>query len=71
MLVEDTHCEDLYYSINTKFGNWAIVIRDNVVIDAAPIMRWAIGKPMSVVRRYLDARNGTAEKLNITGRWVV
>ena len=59
---------DELYSINLSFANFAIIVRDGMVIDAAPIMRWVIGKPLQVAVDYVARRGGTIEKVERIGR---
>ena len=38
-----------------------IVRSDNVVVEAAPILAWAVGKPFAAVRDWLRAKGGGYE----------
>lgn len=39
-----------------------IVVRDEVVVEAAPILKWAIGKPLEEVARWaLRKKGGSVE----------
>lgn len=37
-------------------------VRKGYVVDAAPIMRWAIGKPIDGVRSWVASNGGSMEK---------
>jgi hypothetical protein len=40
------------YRISYQALCFALYVRDGVVIDAAPVARWAIGKPWASVESY-------------------
>lgn len=42
----------MIYQIDTGFACAGIVVKDNRVIDAAPIFRWMKGKTLDQVKRW-------------------
>ncbi len=50
--------QETLYSIQTSYATFAIVAGrySQVVIDAAPIAKWAIGKSIASVLRYYSNR---------------
>ncbi|MFF0864139.1 hypothetical protein ACFYUV_20440 [Nonomuraea sp. NPDC003560] len=41
-----------WFWVSLAYATFAIVVRDGRVVDAAPIARWAIGKPEQRVADY-------------------
>jgi hypothetical protein len=42
---------------------FAIVAEDGIVVDAAPIARWWVGKPLRTFGRYLRRYRGSATRM--------
>jgi hypothetical protein len=53
----------MFYRVTLKHFCCGIVVNQQgtKVQDAAPIMRWAIGKPFSQVRSWVEGKGGTLE----------
>jgi hypothetical protein len=49
---------DLYRVTTDKFVA-GCVVKEGRVVQAAPILRWAIGKPLEELRRQIEERGGT------------
>ena len=41
-----------WFWVSLPFATFGVCVRDGTVIDAAPIARWAVGKPWSQVGNY-------------------
>lgn len=51
----------LVYCYTTYFCCGVIVQEDNTVIEAAPIVRWAVGKHFATLRDFLRRKGGNYE----------
>jgi hypothetical protein len=49
--------------VSLPYATFAVVTRDGRVIDAAPIARWAIGKPEQQVADYFRRKGATFARL--------
>lgn len=45
--------------VSLPYATFAVVVRDGVVVDAAPIARWAIGKPEEKVATFYRRKGAT------------
>lgn len=55
--------QDGWVWVSLTYATFGVQVRDGVVIDAAPIARWAIGKPESVVADYYRRKGATFVRL--------
>lgn len=44
------------YQVDTGYYCAGIVVRDGVVVEAAPVLRWALGKSLDVVSRWVNGK---------------
>lgn len=44
--------------ITTSYFCCGIVVKDNFCIEAAPIMRWAVGKDWDTIRLWVETKGG-------------
>ena len=49
--------------VTAPFYCSAVIIRDGVVVEAAPILRWAVGKPWPEVESYCQRKKYQIEIL--------
>lgn len=42
---------------------FAVVAENGIVVDAAPIARWSVGKPLRTLGRYLRRHRGSATRM--------
>jgi hypothetical protein len=49
---------DLYRVVTDNFVA-GLVVKEGQVVRAAPILRWAIGKPVDELRRQIEQSGGT------------
>lgn len=59
--MEVTNCTDsavLYRAMTSYFVCGLLVDWDGRVVRAAPIMAWAVGKPINVVRKWVISKQG-------------
>lgn len=47
---------EVLFSINAPHFNCGIIVSDGVVIRAAPILKWAVGKRWSEVQDYFNRK---------------
>ncbi|MEV0231603.1 hypothetical protein [Nonomuraea sp. NPDC050786] len=47
---------DRWIGVSLSYATFAIVVRDGRIVDAAPIARWAIGKPEQRVAEYYQRK---------------
>ncbi|MGD8707066.1 MAG: hypothetical protein PVI88_00095 [Nitrosopumilaceae archaeon] len=50
---------ELYYAV---FGI-VVNVKDNIIVDAPPIARWMVGKPLAKIKVWVDKKNGTITKI--------
>lgn len=58
MLVEE------WIWVSLSYATFGVAVRDGVVVDAAPIARWAVGKPEEQVAAYYRRKGATFVRLN-------
>lgn len=49
--------------IELSYATFAVVIKDNVVVEAAPIARWMIGHTQPHVEAWVKRKGGTCQEL--------
>lgn len=47
----------------TPWAVFAVVAENGIVVEAAPIARWSVGKPLRTLEHYLRRRNGSATRM--------
>ena len=47
--------------IDLHFAVFCIVVKDGIVTEAVPIVKWAIGRPLQVVIDYVERKHGVWE----------
>ena len=55
---------DELYHVETLYFTCGIIVRDRKVVDAAPIMKWSIGKWLSEVQEWANRKGGSTQKIN-------
>lgn len=56
-------------SVDAPHFNAALIVERDYVIDAAPILRWAIGKPWDEVKAYFARKRWTWQWRRDDGAW--
>ncbi|MBA2708542.1 MAG: hypothetical protein H0U59_12130 [Gemmatimonadaceae bacterium] len=51
------------YRITTDYMCCGVVVDDGIVIEAAPIMGWSVGKTLAAVSAWVVKKQGTIEVL--------
>jgi hypothetical protein len=51
------------YRIVLPYAVFAITTKDSLVIDAAPIGKWMIGKPLSIIMNWVESKQGKIRRL--------
>lgn len=51
--------KETLWQVDIRYACFGIVSEDGVVIEAAPIGRWMIGKDIAFVRRWVNGKRGT------------
>lgn len=51
--------------VNLPYATFGIEVRGGVVIDAAPIAHWMIGKQTSFIREWVARKGGRWEVLDV------
>ena len=52
---------NLLYRVVTNYFVCGIIVKNNKVIEAAPIMSWSIGKDLSVIEKWIKSKKGSIE----------
>ncbi len=52
----------MLYQITLPYACFGIETNGNVVVDAAPIGKWMIGKNIKEIARWVEGRGGTIER---------
>jgi hypothetical protein len=55
--------QERWLRIELPYATFAIKVRDDVVIDAAPIAAWMIGKRLPFIKRWIEQKGGRYEEL--------
>ena len=50
--------------VSSHYATFGIAVRDGIVVDAAPIARWAIGKPEGYVAGYYRRKGAVFQRLD-------
>jgi len=50
---------DVLYYVDLSYACYGVIVRHEKVIHAAPIARWAIGKPFAELVRFIKRKRGT------------
>jgi hypothetical protein len=53
-----------HYQIDVGYACFGVLLRDNVVVDVAPIGKWMIGKSFVQVEKWVASKNGKIIKVN-------
>lgn len=53
----------MLYRITTGYFCAGIIVENNIVKEAAPILNWTIGKHILFITSWVDMKNGTIEQL--------
>ena len=51
------------YYIDIHYACFGIVIKDNIIIDTAPIAKWMLGKTTTEVSKWLKSKNAKIIRL--------
>jgi hypothetical protein len=49
--------------VELRYATFAVLVQDGFVVDAAPIARWAIGRPEVAVASYYRRRGARFDRL--------
>jgi hypothetical protein len=49
------------YRATTSYFCCGLLVHNAHIVDCAPIIRWAVGKPLSDFERWLNTNKGTLE----------
>ena len=60
----DSLASDEFYYVETLYFTCGIMVHDRKVIDAAPIMKWSIGKWLSEVQEWANRKGGNILLVN-------
>ena len=52
-----------WYQASTNYFCCGVAESNGVVVRAAPILRWALGKPIEVIRVWLEKKGGTLVRI--------
>ena len=55
----------MFYRIEMSYMVCALKVNNGVVIDAAPIMKWALGQTFDKVRKWVVSKGGAIQELEI------
>lgn len=55
---------DRAYAVRLPYATFALVVRDGVVVRAAPIARWAVGRPEDEALEYYRRKGGSVARLD-------
>ena len=47
------------YQVDVRYFCAGVEVQDNIIIRAAPILRWACGKPLSALQSWVKTKRGT------------
>lgn len=47
------------FQVTASYFCCGLVVRDDKVIEAAPIMRWAVNRTLVSIREWVQAKNGS------------
>jgi hypothetical protein len=47
------------YKVTVPYASYGIVVRDETVIEAAPIARWMVGKSLKRIIEWVRGKHGT------------
>lgn len=53
----------ILYQATTKYFCVGLLIEGEIIIEAAPIIRWSVNKRISTFRRWVENRDGKLVKL--------
>jgi hypothetical protein len=53
--------EELYW-INLPYACYGVVVSNNIIINAAPIANWSIGKDINYFLNWVQRKKGIVEK---------
>lgn len=51
------------WRIELSYACYAVEVAAGVIVDAAPIAKWAVGKQISWFVRWVERKGGTAKRL--------
>ena len=54
---------EILYRIVLPYACGGLIVRDNIIIDSAPIFKWMINKRLSEIKKWIIKKNGILEKL--------
>lgn len=54
----------MLYSINLPYAYFAIVVENDIVVKAAPIAKWALGKKIENVLDYYENKGAEITKVS-------
>ena len=49
----------MLYRVDVPHFCCGIIVKDEKVVKAAPIMKWAVGKPLTVIQAWVKSKRGT------------
>ena len=54
------------YTVNISYANFGIIVDgDEIVLQAAPIAKWMVGKRLGDVVAWIESKAGKIEKVDI------
>jgi hypothetical protein len=53
-----------WYRVETAYFVCAVVVEDNEVVKAAPIMKWAVGKTWPYIRAWIAKKKGKIQEMS-------
>ena len=54
---------DILIRITVSYGCFGVVFRNGIVVDAAPIAKWMLGKSVETVIHWVSKTGGYAEQV--------
>ena len=52
-----------YYCVTTNYFCCRVDIDNDTVVDAAPIMKWSVGKSWTYIKQWIQKKKGTVVEL--------
>jgi len=53
----------MLYQIDLPHMCAGIIINNDIIIEAAPILKWTIGKSLNDIQKWVHKKNGTLNKI--------
>lgn len=50
-----------HYRVTLAYVCCGVSVRDGLIVDAAPILKWAVGKSLQYFRNWVRLKGGTIE----------